>query len=125
MASIIKVLSFFLVVAFLVEGGTAYNCKTSDIILRQNPTGRSGPKGAEYSVEVVNNCACSQFNLIVACHGFNSNTHVDQRWLKPVGGGNCIVNSGYAIIRGFNIGFFYVGPTKFSLTPKKSDVRCP
>lgn len=102
----------------------AQQCKTSDISVSQRLTGRKVPAGPEYEVFVKNNCACAQFNLVVACPGFNSNTAVDPRWLQNLGGGNCLVNSGYAVIRGSPVHFFYDSTSQFSLSPKKSDVRC-
>ncbi|OVA17452.1 hypothetical protein BVC80_1837g272 [Macleaya cordata] len=99
-------------------------CKTSDISIIQQVTGKQGPWGTEFQVVVSNNCECAQFELVIGCPGFNPGAPEDTRWIHRLGNGDCLINSGYAIIRGFPIIFFYESNTQLLFTPKTSDIRC-
>ncbi|OVA13229.1 hypothetical protein BVC80_757g54 [Macleaya cordata] len=114
----------FLLIVFFSEGGMGQKCKISDISISERKTGRQVGKGlSEFEVVVKNNCACAQFNLLVGCPGFNPQTRANPRWLKYLGGGDCLINSGYAVIA-FPVRFVYSSNLQLGLFPKKSDIRC-
>ncbi|XP_044961229.1 uncharacterized protein LOC123412339 [Hordeum vulgare subsp. vulgare] len=105
--------------------GTAGGCRTSDIVVHTDTWPDPGGR-PEYFVNLVNNCACTQKNVKLACPGFKSSIEVyPDTAIKPDGDGKlCSLNGGGPIGPKEKVFFNYEWSTKFSFDPVSSTIIC-
>ncbi|KAE8781340.1 hypothetical protein D1007_45376 [Hordeum vulgare] len=104
--------------------GTAAGCRTSDIVVQTDTMPDLGRP--EYFVTLVNNCACTQKNVKLACPGFNSSIVVyPDTAITPDGDGKlCSLHGGGPVGPKEEVFFNYEWSTKFSFDPVSSTIIC-
>ncbi|KAE8701592.1 hypothetical protein F3Y22_tig00110540pilonHSYRG00054 [Hibiscus syriacus] len=83
------------------------------------------PKGVEikgqpeWKVTITNNCKCTQHELRITCHGFQSVETVDPSIFEQRGD-KCLVNQGNALTGFGSVGFSYAWDPPFIMFPSSS-----
>lgn len=100
-------------------------CALKDITVGTERTSRQIQGKQEWKVMFINNCTCSQQELVVSCPGFQTVEKVDPRLFAPISGtSDCIVNGRQPIARFRNVEFLYAWDPPFLFVPVSSKVRC-
>ncbi|KAL5786019.1 hypothetical protein ACOSQ2_008411 [Xanthoceras sorbifolium] len=126
MAAAALITDSFVVVALLVlisllitKGYCA--CTLNDIHVGGARTGNMVGGKPEWKVTVSNGCKCRQYNIELACKGFQTTEPVDISILNKQGD-TCLFLSGNPLEGTNSITFYYSWDTPFTLIPVSSDI---
>nr|XP_027188883.1 protein TAPETUM DETERMINANT 1-like isoform X2 [Cicer arietinum] len=122
MTSIFKLLSLTL---FLGLVSQAYGeCSLKDISIKQYKTSSWAHGMPVWSVNITNNCICTQSQLKLNCKGFQTYLSVDPEILGDPSNDECLVNQGEPIYYAKPLNFAYAWDPKFPFQPIYSKIAC-
>ncbi|PON32173.1 hypothetical protein TorRG33x02_356770 [Trema orientale] len=100
-------------------------CVSSDVLIRQSPTGPLSSGIPAYYVEIVNNCftGCNISGIHINCGLFSSAKFIDPKIFKQLSYDDCLVNDGKPLVSGGTIDFTYANTYVYQLSV--SSVLCP
>ncbi|XP_038711875.1 uncharacterized protein At1g05835-like [Tripterygium wilfordii] len=96
-------------------------CKPGQFTIAQAKTGGYVSGKPEYSVTISNKCPCTQLDLTLSCHGFQSAKLVSELTKT---GSTCLVNNGQPIYPQSTFTFTYSWDAAFPFKPLSSAVAC-
>lgn len=104
-------------------------CKVSDVKINQTALPGHDVGGLHmYEVTVENRCICTQLDVKVTCHGFNSsvNVHPEGSLLPDGDGEHCTIYGGLPIPNGveYAVKFSYAWSSQLRLEPVSSTLAC-
>jgi hypothetical protein len=100
-------------------------CKLQNIVVTQADTHDVAHGQPVYTVTVKNTCDCPQYNIKLACDGFNTTLEMDpSKFQYHTDGGLCLLNNGEPLVQGHDVNFIYAWSSKFLLPPVQSTIAC-
>ncbi|XP_042001307.1 TPD1 protein homolog 1-like [Salvia splendens] len=114
-------IAVFYILCFI---STAFGkCGPNDIVVGTVRSGRVNRGLPEWDVQVVNNCNCSQSDIIVTCRGFQTVKPVD-RSIFQTKGDYCLINRGRPIRPRADVRFTYAWDRPTFFFPYSTKSRC-
>ncbi|RZC64749.1 hypothetical protein C5167_008433 [Papaver somniferum] len=123
MAAALNIFAAAVVVLSLIGGGFC-QCELSNIVISQRLTGFQIHGQTEYEVSIVNDCQCTQSDVVIHCPGFTSTFYENPSIWQPIDGDLCSFNSGKPVFFGETIKFMYASDPPCALTPASSRISC-
>ncbi|KAI3893370.1 hypothetical protein MKX03_017084 [Papaver bracteatum] len=123
MAVALNIFAAAIVILSLIGGGFC-QCELSNIVISQRLTGFQIHGQAEYEVSIVNDCPCTQSDVVIHCPGFTTTLAVNPSIWQPTDGDLCSFINGEPVFHGETIKFKYASDPPCALTPASSRISC-
>ncbi|XP_047970181.1 TPD1 protein homolog 1-like [Salvia hispanica] len=112
------------VLSILCFISTAFGkCGVNELVIGTVRSGRQIGGKPEWNVQVVNNCNCSQSNIVLTCSGFQTVKPVDPSIFQR-NGDHCSVNGGRPLLPRADVKFSYAWDPPFFLFPFSTKPLC-
>ncbi|KAL5787275.1 hypothetical protein ACOSP7_004224 [Xanthoceras sorbifolium] len=122
MANLLKVLAALIFFSFIIGKGYC-QCKTENLKIVQQQTGKQVQNKPEWTVTISTGCPCTQLDVKLACDGFQTVEPIASTVLAK-SGGECVVNNGQPIFPSKDFSFTYAWDTSFQFKPLSSQIAC-
>lgn len=112
-----------LFLSFINKGSATGNCSLDTINIGTQRSGREIGGLPEWNVQVINNCACLQKQIVLSCPGFQTVEPVDPSILTKQGDACLLINGGI-VLSGSAVSFSYAWDPPFIMFPRSSVSQC-